>query len=155
MAAKTAEQKAAEAKAAEEQKAAEEATAAEEQKAAEAKAADEAAAAQAAADEKPEDEKPADEKPEDPQGFTGDTIPAAATSAPPVENAEAIAEAASPASVTSDDGLAPFRPPQTRHTAWTLNTLAESEGGSELGVEQTSGNADLTKDPADRNDEAE
>jgi hypothetical protein len=145
MAAKTAEQKAEEAKAAEEQKAAEEATAAEEQKAAEAKAAEEAAAAQAAADGKPED----------PQGFTGDTIPAAATSAPPVENAEAIAEAASPASVTSDDGLAPFRPPQTRHTAWTLNTLAESEGGSELGVEQTSGNADLTKDPADRNDEAE
>lgn len=84
-----------------------------------------------------------------------DTIPAVEHSAPAVENADAIAQEASPKNVTEEDGVAAFRPPQTKHTAWTLNTLHEEEGGSALGVEQTSGNADVTKDPADRTDGAE
>lgn len=156
---KTAEEKAAEAQAAEEQKAAEETAAAEEN------------AANDAADDQPRnadgsliptpdenqgDENAPDPKPEeepvDTENHSVDTIPAVAHSAPAVENAEEIAEKASPNGVTEEDGVAAFRPPQTRHTAWTINTLAESEGGSALGVEQTSGNADVTKDPADRPD---
>lgn len=140
---KTAEEKAAEAQAAEEQKAAEETAAAEEN------AANDAADDQG--DENAPDPKP-EEEPVDTENHSVDTIPAVAHSAPAVENAEQIAEKASPNGVTEEDGVAAFRPPQTRHTAWTINTLAESEGGSALGVEQTSGNADVTKDPADRPD---
>lgn len=153
MAAKTAEQKAAEAKAAEEQKAADEQAAAEkaadEQNAAEQKAADDAKAEaeKAAADAEAAQSEAAEDK-----SRTPDTIPAVEHSAPAVENADAIAEAASPNDVTAEDGVAAFRPPQTQHTPWVLNTLAESEGGSALGVEQISGNADVTKDPADRPD---
>lgn len=102
--------------------------------------------------EPPADDEPKTDDGPDPEPSKVDTIPAVEHSAPAVENAEAIAEQASPNGVTEEDGVAAFRPPQTRHTPWTINTLAESEGGSAHGIEQTSGNADVTKDPADRTD---
>lgn len=143
---KTDEQKAEEAKAAEQ--------AAAEQAAAEQKAADEAKAAEDAKVTSDDDGSAEGREPTSDESDAKSTIPAVEHSAPAVENADAIAEEASPKDVTEEDGVAAFRPPQTQHTPWTLNTLAESEGGSALGVTQTSGNADVTLNQADRDAEA-